>query len=106
MEALEFCKRISEVVGIPYLTDQVREHYSNDNDKLGIGFDIFDDIWWSTIYIKHSNRLFYIGCSENDGYWLQENDAEGNVFDHKCSKSLAPCLRELKKILREERVIA
>lgn len=106
METLEFCKRISEVVGIPYLSDQVGEHYSNGNNELEIGFDFFDDIWWSTTYIKHSNRLFYIGWSEKDDYWLQENDADGDVFDHKCSKTLTPCLRELKKILKDERVIA
>ena len=106
MGALEFCKRISEVVGIPYLADQVREHYSNRNSEVHLYYDMADDIWWASIYLTRSDRLLSIGWSEMDNFWLQENPEEGDVFDHKCSKTLAPCLRELKKILKEERVIA
>lgn len=104
MEALDFCKRVCEAVRLPYYCSQLSQHYSRSDDKISICFDIEDDIWWASIYVMPTDRLLYVGWSEKDNYWLQENPVDGNVFDHKCSQMLAPCLKVLKKILIKDGV--
>lgn len=58
---------------------------------------------WADIYDPKNDRLFILQyCGIACKFYLQENFDNGDIKDWKVSKTLTPCVRELKKQLYGE----
>lgn len=55
---------------------------------------------YADIYDPKNDRWYILNyCGVSGMYYLQENHDNGEIQDWKVSKTLTPCLRELKRLL-------